>query len=54
MNKTHSVAEYMQPYFYRYLPMTKGLSVHTIFSYRDALKLLLRFVTLEVQYLSLS
>ena len=43
MNKTHSVAEYMQPYFYRYLPMTKGLSVHTIFSYRDALKLLLRF-----------
>ena len=43
MKKTHSVAEYIRPYFYNYLSKTKGLSVHTILSYRDALKLVLRF-----------
>jgi len=44
MKETHSVAEYIRPYFYNYLSTTKGLSVHTILSYRDALKLLLRFI----------
>jgi site-specific recombinase XerD len=45
MKKTHLVSEYLMPYFYNYLSKTKGLSVHTILSYRDTLKLLLRFLS---------
>jgi integrase/recombinase XerD len=44
MKKTHPVAEYIRPYFYNHLSNTKGLSVNTILSYRDTLKIFLCFV----------
>ncbi len=49
MNKTHPIAEYMHPFFYQYLPNTKGVSAHTIFSYRDTFKLFLRFAARDLE-----
>jgi len=43
MKKTHPVANYMNAFFNQYLAVQKGLSFNTIFSYRDAIKLLLCF-----------
>lgn len=43
MNIRHPITKYLQPYFYRHLSEVKGVSSHTIFAYRDTLKLLLRF-----------
>jgi len=38
---THNLAPFMKRFFSHYLPVQKGLSVNTISSYRDAIKLLL-------------
>jgi len=43
MKSSHPVADYMHPFFYQYLAGVKGLSCNTIISYRDAIKLFLRF-----------
>lgn len=43
MKSSHPVADYMHPFFYQYLTGVKGLSYNTIISYRDAIKLFLRF-----------
>ncbi len=43
MNSSHPVAAYMYPFFYQYLVGAKGLSTNTIISYRDTIKLFLRF-----------
>ena len=45
MNKTHPIANYMYPFFYQFLIDLKGLSTNSVFSYRDAIKLLLRFAS---------
>ena len=37
----HLLATYMKRFFSHYLPVQKGLSVNTILTYRDAIKLLL-------------
>ncbi len=39
----HLLANYMKRFFSHYLPVQKGLSVNTIYAYRDAIKLLLRY-----------
>jgi site-specific recombinase XerD len=41
---THTVADFMQPFFSHYLPIQRGLSSNTIAAYRDAIKLLLCYV----------
>ncbi len=41
---THAIADFMKPFFSHYLPMQRGMSINTITSYRDAIKLLLRYV----------
>jgi len=38
---THSLAPFMKRFFSHYLPVQKGLSIHTINAYRDAIKLLI-------------
>ena len=43
MNALHSMARVLQGFFHEYLAAQRGLSPNTILSYRDALKLLLRF-----------
>lgn len=43
MKSSYPVADYMHPFFYQYLAGVKGVSYNTIISYRDAIKLLLRF-----------
>lgn len=43
MNSSHPVADYIRPFFYQYLAGIKGVSSNTIISYRDTLKLFLRF-----------
>ena len=37
----HLLANYMKRFFGHYLPVQKGLSINTIYAYRDAIKLLL-------------
>jgi len=44
MNTTHPIARLVQGFFHEYLAAQRGLSSNTILSYRDALKLLLRYV----------
>jgi site-specific recombinase XerD len=34
----------LRGFFYKYLPQLRGMSTHTILSYRDSLKLLLQFL----------
>ena len=41
---THTVADFMQPFFSHYLPVQRGLSINTVAAYRDAIKLLLCYV----------
>lgn len=41
---THALADLMKPFFTHYLPVQRGLSINTVASYRDAAKLLLRYV----------
>ncbi|MFC1782694.1 site-specific integrase [Planctomycetota bacterium] len=48
MKNFHLIANYVQPFFYRYLVEIKGSSPCTILSYRDTLKLLLRFSASEL------
>jgi len=43
MNRSHPVADYLHSFFYQYLAGAKGLSPNTLISYRDTLKLYLRF-----------
>jgi site-specific recombinase XerD len=43
MKSSHPVADYMHPFFFQYLAGAKGVSCNTIISYRDAIKLFLRF-----------
>lgn len=38
---SHLLANYMKRFFSHYLPMQKGLSLNTMYAYRDAIKLLL-------------
>lgn len=45
MNATHSLARFVQGFFHEYLAAQRGLSLNTILSYRDCLKLFLRFVS---------
>ena len=41
---THAVADFMKPFFSHFLPVQRGLSINTIASYRDSIKLLLSYV----------
>jgi integrase/recombinase XerD len=41
---TYPLANFMKPFFSHYLPIQRGLSINTIASYRDAIKLLLCYV----------
>jgi len=38
---THSIVNFIKPFFSHYLPIQKGLAPNTIMAYRDAIKLLL-------------
>ena len=48
MNDTHPIARFVQGFFHEYLAAQRGLSNNTIYSYRDSLKLFLRFVSQRV------
>ncbi|MDA2931495.1 site-specific integrase [Acidobacteria bacterium AH-259-O06] len=48
MNATHPIARFVQGFFHDYLAAQRGLSPNTILSYRDSLKLFLRFVSQRV------
>jgi site-specific recombinase XerD len=43
MDSTHPIAPFVQAFFLKFLAAQRGLSPNTILSYKDALKLLLRF-----------
>jgi site-specific recombinase XerD len=45
---THPIARFLQGFFHEYLAAQRGLSPNTILSYRDALKLLLCYVSRRV------
>ncbi len=45
MNDNHSIARFIHGFFHEYLAAQRGLSTNTIYSYRDSLKLFLRFVS---------
>jgi site-specific recombinase XerD len=49
MNATPPLAHFVQGFFQEYLAAQKGLSPNTILSYRDALKLFLRFASQRVE-----
>ena len=48
MNATHPIARFVHGFFQDYLAAQRGLSPNSILSYRDALKLFLRFVSERV------
>ena len=48
MTATHPLARFVQGFFQKYLAAQKGLSSNTFFSYRDCLKLFLRFACQRV------
>jgi integrase/recombinase XerD len=48
MNATHCIARFVQRFFQEYLAAQRGLSPNTVLSYRDSLKLFLRFVSQQV------
>ncbi len=48
INATHSIARFVHGFFHEHLAAQRGLSKNTIFSYRDCLKLFLRFVSEQV------
>jgi integrase/recombinase XerD len=43
MEKNHPIARFVHGFFHNYLGAQRGLSIHTIASYRDSLKLLFQF-----------
>jgi site-specific recombinase XerD len=45
MNTTHPIAGFLHRFFHDHLAAQRGLSPNTILSYRDALKILLRYVS---------
>ena len=45
---THDLAPFVTAFFMRHLPAERNASPHTIAAYRDALKLLLRFVAISL------
>ncbi len=45
MNATYPIARFVHGFFQDYLAAQRGLSPNTILSYRDSLKLFLRFVS---------
>jgi site-specific recombinase XerD len=47
--QTNALSRNLQEFFADYLPLLRGLSPHTIHSYRDCLALLLRFVAEKTQ-----
>ena len=47
---THALANFMKPFFSHYLPTQRGLSINTIASYRDAIKLLLCYVLESTEF----
>jgi site-specific recombinase XerD len=49
MKTTHPVARFVQGFFHDYLSAQRGLSPNTILSYRDSLKLFLRFASQRVK-----
>ena len=49
MNTTHPIARFVQGFFHDYLSAQRGLSPNTILSYRDCLKLFLRFASQRVE-----
>ncbi len=49
MNTTHLIARFVQGFFHDYLSAQRGLSPNTILSYRDCLKLFLRFASQRVE-----
>jgi len=49
MKSYHLIANYIQSFFYRYLIEVKGVSACTVLSYRDTLKLLLRFTGVQLK-----
>jgi site-specific recombinase XerD len=49
MNGTHSIARFVQRFFQEYLAAQRGLSPNTVLSYRDSLKLFLRFASQQVR-----
>jgi integrase/recombinase XerD len=44
MSKKNPLTKYVQSFFQSYLPSERGLSAHTIHSYRDTMKLFLNFL----------
>ncbi len=48
MNTTHPIASFLHGFFHDYLASQRGLSPNTILSYRDALKILLRYLSERV------
>ena len=44
MNAPNALARILVKYFHDYLPTLRGMSIHTIRSYRDAILLYLRFL----------
>jgi len=49
MNTLHPIAPIVHRFFHQYLSAQRGLSVHTIASYRDSLKLLFQFAATRHQ-----
>ena len=48
INKSNELARGLQNFFASYLPGLRGVSPHTIHSYRDCLALLLRFISTQL------
>lgn len=48
MKKENNLFRYVELFFQDYLPVQKGVSNHTIHSYRDALKLFFQFISSQV------
>lgn len=46
-NKSNELGIVLRGFFCDYLPQMKGMSLHTVHSYRDSLKLLLLFLSRE-------
>ena len=46
--ETHPIARFVQGFFHEYLAAKRGLSPNTVLSYRDSLKLFLRFASQRV------
>ncbi len=49
MEKNHPIARFVHGFFHCYLGAQRGLSTHTIASYRDGLKLLFQFAAQRIR-----